>query len=302
MRVLVTGAGGFIGSHLVRRLREDNEVVSLVHEVPLHGVWIREALDGTTIVRGDIRDMNFLREVISRYRVGKVYHLAALASVKTAHKDPYGVYNVNVMGTVSLLEACRQVGVEKILLLETDKVYGEGTAAEYDSLRHSEPYATSKCCQELIARSYMDTYDMNIVIPHSCNVFGFDPHSDRIFPNTIKRCLKGEPPLIYTNDASLREYIYVEDVVDVLVELMDGNYLGCYNIPTGWIYTQAEVVEEILKFFPGLRAEYVEARLPRQIRGQKLVSFRWDWKPRWTWEEAIGATIEAFRKYEEDWR
>ncbi|MFW9808590.1 MAG: NAD-dependent epimerase/dehydratase family protein [Candidatus Thorarchaeota archaeon] len=302
MNILVTGANGFIGSHLVNHLKKENKVVSLVYDTVM-GDWQNNALEGTYQARADIRNMAALREILSRFEINQVYHTAAISLVKTAHRDPMSVYAVNAMGTLALLEACRTVGTERILVMNTDKVYGEGLdATEERRYQFSEPYGTSKACQGFIAKSHMETYGMNIVMSHCCNVFGYDPFSNRIVPNVVKKCLRGQSPWIFTNDDSIREYVYVEDKVAAIESLMnDDTKIGSYNISTGWVYNQKDIVLKILEFFDGLEPEYVESKLPAQIKEQSLKSVRWDWKPKWKFEDAIKATIEGFKKYRNDW-
>lgn len=305
MTVLVTGASGFIGSHLVNSLKHERRVVSLVHdEVPSR--WLDETLDGTVKVRGDVRDFGLMRRVINQYEVSEVLHLAARANVKQAYKDPINVYDVNINGTISVLEACRQLDVKKTLVLITDKVYGEKVdATEDDPLQPSEPYATSKIVQQQIAESYSKTYGMDIVIPHSCNVFGLDLHSNRIFPNVIKSCIRGENPMVFTNDHSIREYIYVDDLVDALRTMMytEGfpKYMGTFNVSTGWVYDNEQIVLKILEHFPSLKPKYVDRDLPPQIQRQTMKSIRWSWKPERSFDDAVGLTIADFLKYREDW-
>jgi CDP-glucose 4,6-dehydratase len=300
--ILVTGANGFIGSHLVNHLKKDNKVVSLVYDTMM-GDWQRDALEGTYQAHADIRDMAVLREVLSRFEINQVYHTAAISLVKTAHRDPMSVYSVNMMGTVALLEACRSVGTDRILVMNTDKVYGEGLEATEDRpYQHSEPYGTSKACQGFIAYTHMETYDMNIVMSHCCNVFGYDPFSNRIVPNVVKKCLRGQSPWIFTNDDTIREYVYVEDKVAAIEALMnDKSKKGSYNISTGWVYNQKDIVLKILENFDGIEPEYVESDLPAQIDKQSLKSNRWDWKPKWKFDDALKASIDGFRKYKNDW-
>jgi len=113
MTVLITGATGFIGSHLVREYSKLGEkVVAVVHDTPVWTKWLTEALSGAVLVQGDVRDFRFLMRVINQYSVDTVVHLAAQAIVKRAHRDPINTYDINVMGTVKVLEACRQLGVE----------------------------------------------------------------------------------------------------------------------------------------------------------------------------------------------
>ena len=300
--ILVTGASGFIGSHLVNKLKKENKVVSMVFDT-IMGDWQREALEGTYHVKADIRDMSALREILSRFEINQVYHTAAISLVKTAYRDPMSVYGVNTLGTVALLEACRIVGTDRILIMNTDKVYGEGLHATEEKRYHSsEPYGTSKACQGLIASSHMETYGMNIVMSHCCNVFGYDPYSNRIIPNVVKKCLKGLSPWIFTNDDSVREYVYVEDKIAAIESLMnDESRRGSFNISTGWIYNQKDIVLKILENFEGLEPEYVESEIPAQIKNQSLKSVRWDWKPTWKFEDALKATIEGFKRYKDDW-
>ena len=107
--------------------------------------------------------------------------------------------------------------------------------------------------------SHIDTYGMNIVMSHCCNVFGYDPYSNRIIPNVIKKCLKGQSPLIFTNDDSIREYVYVEDKVAAIENLMnDYDKIGSFNISTGWVYNQKDIVLKILEHFDGLAPKYVD--------------------------------------------
>jgi CDP-glucose 4,6-dehydratase len=300
--ILVTGANGFIGSHLVNHLKKENKVISLVFDT-IMGDWQKDALDGTYHARADIRDMDALREVLSRFEINQVYHTAAISLVKTAHRDPMSVYAVNTMGTVALLEACRTVGTDRILVMNTDKVYGEGfESTEEGCYQFSEPYGTSKACQGFVANSHMETYGMNIVMSHCCNVFGYDPFSNRIVPNVVKKCLRGKSPWIFTNDDSIREYVYVEDKVAAIESLMnDHTKKGSFNISTGWVYNQKDIVLKILEHFDGIEPEYVESELPSQIDKQSLKSVRWDWKPSWKFEDALMTTIDSFKKYRNDW-
>jgi len=306
LTVLVTGSSGFIGSHLVKKLKQEHRVVALIHDdVPSR--WLDEGYEGTIKVKGDIRDQGLVRRILNQYDVTEVFHLAALAKVKQAYKDPVNVFDINVMGTVSILEACRQLEVKRTMVLITDKVYGEKVGAtEEDRLQSSEPYATSKACAQFVAESYRNTYGMEILIPHSCNAFGLDLQSNRLFTNTIKDCLRGVWPTIFRNDKSIREYIYIDDLVEALNTLMydtgvSSEPTGIYNISTGWVFNQMDIVLKILEGFPGLSPRYIDAELPRQIQEQTMRSIVWDWKPSWAMDDAIDKTIELFKLYEKDW-
>ena len=300
MTVFVTGAMGFIGSHLVRRLLDEGEeVVALIHDYRVSD-WLRFALDGAIRVVGDICDYHFLVRVLNNYCPDEVYHLAAISIVKTAHRDPIGTFSTNVMGTVKLLEACRQTEVPKILIQSSDKVYGDlEFATGLDPLCSSEPYGTSKVAGDLIAQTFADTYDMHIAIVRPCNIYGFD-WNDRIIPNTIRSCLVEQDPVIYNNGGDKRQYLYVQDLCNALLTIMKTDIeLSIYNIgpDADTILGQEEVVLKILEHFPDRKPQYVDRSEIREIRSQSMTPSLRGWKSKYSFDQGIEATIAAFRKY-----
>lgn len=301
----VTGASGFIGSHLVDKLKKNNKVVVLVRDIypSPWGSWLNEALSGCIMIRGSILDQKLLRRVLAKYGVQKsVIHLAAQSIVSTAVKDPTGTFEANIMGTVNLLEACRQIGdLKGILVMSTDKVYFDRmNASEEHPLISSGIYETSKICEDHIAQSYYYTYGLPLFIARSCNCYGYDLNR-RIIPNTIRSALKGEPPIIFEGENTKRQYIYVEDLVKALQFIMDNVNPGdSFNIATDDLLTQEEVVKKICAYFP-LSPRYVKREKPlKEIQTQ---SMNWNklkllgWKPKFTFEEGVRTTIERFRKY-----
>jgi len=301
-RMLVTGAAGFVGTYLCKYLSKpiykEDTVVAFIRNFPPN-CWQYNALANCHIVKGgDIRDFHFLKEILNKYEIEWVFHLAALPIVKTAYRDPISYFNVNIMGTVNVLEACRQLDVEKALIMSTDKIYGnKENATEEDKLVPTEPYSMSKIATDLIAQTFMKTYDLNVVIPRYCNIYGYDPFNNRIVPNTIKACLKGESPIIFKDDYSTRQYIYVEDVVESLKLLMEKDVKGTINIATNDILTQEEVVLRILKHFPSLKPRYVEKKQIKEITNQSMKMRDWGWKPKFSFDEGIKETIKMFRTY-----
>lgn len=314
--VLITGIGGFVGSHLANVMKNRGKsVVGILRDL-IPSDWLSNALSGCTIVNGDIRNKELTRRVIEHYNINQIYHIAAAANVKQSHNNPYEVFDSNVMGTVSVLDAARLSGrfninnsnCGNIILLETDKTFGERLNADENSpYQSSEPYATSKCCQGFVAQCYRSTYDINIKIGHSVNIFGFDPFNDRLIPNTIKKLVKGESPTIYTNDDSIREYVFVNDLIDALYSLMSDTYdKQTYNIRTGWIYNQKDIVEKIAEYWNDINFDnvvpiYEKGNIPRQIQNESMTSVNWNWSPSWTFDEAIQETVDLFMIYKYDY-
>ena len=297
MSVFVTGATGFVGSHMCKKLTDNGYTVVAMRRDCFQTKWLKEALDKCIKVTGDIRDLRFLKRVINQYEVEEVYHFAAQPIVKYALKNPIETFDVNVIGTATLLEACRELGVNKVLVMSTDKVYGNRmNATELDQPQIVEPYQASKICQETVALTYLIAYKMNIVIPRACNIYGYDL-SSRIIPNTIRTCLRGENPVIFEGEKTVRQYIYVEDVTDALLYLMSKWTKGIFNIATDDVKTQEEVVLEILKHFPNLKPRYVKRERPIEIEKQSMLMKDFGWKPKYTFEEGIKETIEKFKEY-----
>jgi len=300
---LVTGATGFIGSHLVKTLVERGEkIIAVTHDHKL-GVnkWLHHQLRKTIKVNGDVRDIHFLKRIMTQYEIDKVYHLAAQSIVKHAWKDPVNTFDINVMGTVVLLEACRQLEIPKILIQSSDKVYGNQMDTTSESeLKPTEPYGASKIAMDVAAQSFAQTYGMNIVISRPCNCYGLD-YANRIVPNTIRNCLRGESPIIYKNDNSQRQYIFISDLVSALIFLMETKQNGAFNIGTTDIMGQEQVVHEILKHFPHLTSQYVKRE--RELKEIKNQSMKWDkirklgWKSKFSFSEGINLTVKAFRRY-----
>lgn len=223
--VLVTGAAGFIGSGLVQRLLDstheaNTRVILLYHQSnPLRPLRHRNVI----AVRGSLSDYTFVSDLVSRYEVNTVYHFASNSIVRKCANDPMNAYFTNVMGTVTLLEAVRNAGIntiERILMFTSDKVYGHA-APPYNETTAFVPkytYESTKACQDIVAQNYLHNYDLPINIVRSSNVYGpGDPNLTRIIPNVIRSINRGEKPVIFTGVKDyVREFVYIDDVVDGL--------------------------------------------------------------------------------------
>lgn len=222
--VLVTGAGGFIGSQLAARLRSIGaNVVAAVGNINKFAIGLSNI--GCIVEDCDVTDPDKIRRLISLHDIDIVYHLAAFSIVRLAARDPVSTYNVNVMGTVNVLEACRSVGhVQKVVVASSDKAYGDHVELPYlesFSLQPKNTYDVSKACMDMISRSYAHNYGLPVVVTRCSNVYGpGDMNKSRIVPNTIDRVLHGEPPMLYADVQDMvREFVYVDDVVEAYVLL-----------------------------------------------------------------------------------
>jgi CDP-glucose 4,6-dehydratase len=305
-KILVTGGAGFIGSHLAKKLSENNKVIILQRDI-VPNLWLAEALDKCILVHGDILDQTLLRRIISDYNIDQIYHLAAQAVVCSANKDPYTTFNVNVMGTVNLLEAIRSVKPAiPVLVQSTDKVMGNNRMdmKETDAM---EPtigvYEVSKACEDYISQMYANQYGLDIKISRPCNTYGYDLAS-RIIPNSIRSCLNKNPPIIYDGqEKTIRQYIFVEDLVDALLLIMKQpktEEAAVFNVGTDDILTQEQLVKTIAESF-SLNIRVVKrTSLVKEIEKQ---SVDWTklkalgWKPKYNFQAGLAKTIKEFQTY-----
>ena len=305
-RILITGGAGFIGSHLAKKLSENNKVIILQRDI-VPNQWLVEALDKCILVHGDILDQSLLRRIISDYGIDQVYHLAAQAVVCSANKDPYTTFNVNVMGTVNILEAVRQVKPSiPVIVQSTDKVMGNNRMdmKETDALAPTVGvYEVSKACEDYIAQMYANQYGLDIKISRPCNTYGYDL-ANRIIPNTIRSCLNKIPPLIYDGqEKTIRQYIYVDDLVEALFLIMKQaktEEAQIFNVGTDDVLTQEQLVKTIAESFNlnirvVKRTTAVKEIEKQSVDWNKLKNLGWN--PKYNIQTGLAKTIKEFQTY-----
>jgi len=310
--IYLTGISGFVGSHLAKRLLgEGKNVIGLVHDIkPNSMLKILDIEDKIISIRGDVRNQKLHERVLTDYEIDTIFHLAAQSIVSKALKAPIPTYDINVNGTLALLEACRVVDMHtKIVVMSTDKVYGETEGAEEsDRLKPTGPYETSKICVDSIAVSYAHTYDMNISVARPCNIYGFDLNR-RIIPNVIQTILNGRRPIIFDEigpDKSKREYIFIRDLIDALLTLRSDGEI--WNIGSGQVINQEDLVLKILDLMGNpVKPKYVKRNknlkeINRQYLGEHFASKiggELGWYPKHSLEDGLRLTINAFKNYRE---
>ncbi len=235
MKVVVTGGCGFIGSNLVEELSRFADVV-VIDNLSTGNLSNLEGM-GVEFVRGDILDLNLLKKVFEA--ADYVFHLAAVVSVQESVKNPLRTNEVNVGGTVNVLEAARVQGVKKVINSSSCAVYGDSgklPLRETTPPDPKSPYATSKLAAESYCRVYEEVYGLKSVCLRYFNVYGprQDPFSDyaAVIPRFISRVLRGKRPVIYGDGEQTRDFVYVKDVVKANMLAMERGR-GVYNIASG---------------------------------------------------------------------
>ncbi|MCK2214705.1 dTDP-glucose 4,6-dehydratase [Actinomadura sp. ATCC 31491] len=209
-RVLVTGGAGFIGSHFARSLHD--VYVTVLDKLTYAGN--RANLDGVRhdFVHGDICDPDLLARVVPGHDL--VVNFAAESHVDRSIEGAAEFMRTNALGTQTLLQACLEAGVPKVVQVSTDEVYGSIDIGSWDEaapLRPRSPYAASKAGGDLIARAYAITYGMNVSITRCGNNYGPRQYPEKIIPLFVTRLLRGEQVPLYGDGGNVRDWIHVQD-------------------------------------------------------------------------------------------
>jgi UDP-glucose 4-epimerase len=241
VRVLVTGGAGFIGSHLVDALLDSGDDVAVVdHLRRSPRPWVGEALRrGAQLHVADVRDLPALREAFAAARPEVVLHLAAQADVRRSVADPGLDAQVNVAGTVSVLEAAREVGARRVVLASTAAAYGDPSrvpTTEDAPIAPLSPYGTSKAAAEWYLAQYTRLHGISTLALRMGNVYGprQDPHGETgVIAIFCGLAADGGRATVYGDGRQTRDYIYVGDVVRAWQAAAAGDATGSLNVSTG---------------------------------------------------------------------
>jgi len=309
----VTGAAGFLGSHLVQMLVDNGaEVVVLVRdEVPR-----TEITDGwkgrVAEVRGDVQDQQLLERLFGEYSVACVFHLAAQTQVEVSNANPISTFQSNIAGTWALLEAARRSpNIRGIVAASSDKAYGAQATLPYTEatpLQAVHPYDVSKACADLICASYARVFGVPVVITRCGNFFGpGDTNWARLVPSVSRDLLEGRRPVIRSDGSPVRDYLYIREAGLAYIRLAeaileDASLAGeAFNFSSGRPLNVLDMVDLISKAVgvagvPDVRdtarheiaAQHLDSSKARQVLG---------WEPVYSTEEALAETVAWYREH-----
>jgi NAD dependent epimerase/dehydratase len=215
-QVLVTGADGFIGSHLVEHLVADGaRVRALVQYNSMNSWgWLEDApcAADVDVVAGDVRDPDFCRDLT--HNIDTVFHLAALIPIPYSYRAPASYVETNVMGTLNLCQAARAHGVSKFIQVSTSEVYGTAQYVPIDEahpLRAQSPYSASKVAADAIAVSFFHSFGLPVTIARPFNTYGPRQSARAIIPTIISQLASGATAMRLGNLSATRDFTYVED-------------------------------------------------------------------------------------------
>ncbi|HCJ66770.1 MAG TPA: sugar dehydratase [Elusimicrobia bacterium] len=311
--VLITGYEGFLGSNLTRMLLSAvAKIVGLDIEVKRkRTVFTKDDYKRIITIKGSVTDYNLVKEIISRYQVDVIFHLAAEAIVDKCLKDPLLTFSSNIEGTWKILEACRNSNtVKSIVIASSDKAYGSHKILPYTEktpLQGNHPYDASKSCADLIAYTYFHTYGLPVAVTRCGNIYGpGDFNFSRIVPDAIKCAITGKMLFIRSNGKFTRDYVYVDDIVAgyiLLAEKLQKLKLGgeAFNFSYENPITVTKLVKKIYQLageVPNykilneakyeIKHQYLSPKKARKILG---------WQPQYSFEQGLLKTVRWYKKY-----
>jgi UDP-N-acetylglucosamine/UDP-N-acetyl-alpha-D-glucosaminouronate 4-epimerase len=314
MSVLVTGGGGFIGSHLVEALLQRGALVRALdnlttgHRANLAGALAHpQARKTFTFIEGDVTDRKTIQEAIKG--VEYVLHQAALPSVQRSVEDPITSNQVNVEGTLNVLVAAQEAGVRRVVYASSSSVYGDSPQLpKIESMPTNplSPYAVSKLAAEAYCRAFTRVYGLETVSLRYFNVFGprQDPNSlyAAVLPRFIEALLSKESPVIYGDGAQSRDFTYIENVVQANLLALEAAGAGgeAFNIACGEKVTLKAVLECLAEFsnqviapeYQASRAGDIKHSLADISKAERMLGYR----PVIPFREGLKRTLEFFRQ------
>jgi dTDP-glucose 4,6-dehydratase len=264
MKLLVTGCCGFIGSNFVNYYFKENPNVEIVNLDAMYYCASEFNVDQDIressryhLIKGNLCSFDLISNILDIYKIDVVIHFAAQSHVQNSFDNALQYTHDNVVGTHTLLEACRKYGnIKRFIHISTDEVYGESMLSEDEEKKHegsvlcpTNPYAATKAAAELIAKSYYHSFNMPIIITRGNNVYGPNQYPEKLIPRFIEQLLQNKKVTIQGDGSNVRAFLHVRDVCSALTLILEKGQLGeIYNIGSDdhHEYTVLEVAEMLI--------------------------------------------------------
>jgi NAD dependent epimerase/dehydratase len=312
-RVLVTGAGGFIGSHLTEALVRAGAKVRALHRYTSNGSWgLLEALpvevrSEVEVVLGDIRDPLSVTSAVDG--CGWVFHLAALIGIPYSYTAPDSYVQTNVVGTLNVLQACRAQGIERIVQTSTSEVYGTARYVPMDEnhpLQAQSPYAATKIAADKLTESFHLSFGLPVTTVRPFNTFGPRQSTRAVIPTLAAQIVGGASKVFAGSLDTIRDFTFVTDTAAGFLAVAGcPNAIGqTLNLGTGTGVT-IEHVGRLLLARAGSRASLYRdeqrvrpgaSEVLRLVSDTRKVQGLTDWQPRVSLEEGLGRVLESLRQ------
>lgn len=311
MKVLVTGADGFIGSHVTEALIDQGFDVKAFCYYNSFNSWgwldsfPEEKLKNVEIFTGDIRDPNGVRTAVQGVDV--IYHLAALIAIPYSYHSPDSYIDTNIKGTLNILQAARDLGVSRTLVTSTSEVYGTAQYVPIDEAHPKQPqspYSASKIGADCIAESFYRSFDLPVTIVRPFNTYGPRQSARAIIPTIITQLLSGKQEIKLGDLTPTRDLLYVKDTAQAFLDIGASDSLNgehC-NIATNSEISMRDLVDTIVRLInkdakivtDDARIRPAKSEVFRLFGDNQKIKEHTSWKPAYSLEDGLKETIAWF--------
>lgn len=311
-KVLVTGADGFIGSHLTEHLLEKGYEVKAFTYYNSFNTWgwldtfPKEKLDQIEIFQGDIRDPNGVREAMKG--VDGVFHLAALIAIPFSYHSPDSYVDTNIKGTLNVLQAARDLSLERVLITSTSEVYGTAQYVPIDEkhpYQGQSPYSATKIGADRLAESFYRSFELPVTIVRPFNTYGPRQSARAVIPTIISQLLAGKEEIRLGSLTPTRDFNYVKDTANGFYEIArsDRTIGEEINIATQQEISIGDLANELIRQInPNAkivcetqRTRPEKSEVNRLLGCNEKIKRLTDWRPQYTFEQGLAETIEWIR-------
>ncbi len=314
MKFLVTGGSGFIGSNFIKKCLDSSKDISIINlDAMLTGSNTKnlQNIDSKNykFVKGNICDKSLMAKLIKK--VDYVVNFAAESHVDRSILDSSTFLNSNILGVHTILEELRKNNHVKMIQISTDEVYGDiikGSYFENDPLNPSNPYAATKAAAEMLVKSYVRTYDLDVSITRCVNNYGPNQFPEKLIPKIILCALHDQPIPIHGDGKAIRQWSHVSDHCDVILKIILKNKReSIYNIPGNYECTNLSLVKKILKLMNKSEdlIKFVPDRLGQDKRyaiRSKFIKKDLKFEPKIQFDSGICSTISWYADHKIWWK
>ena len=324
-KIFITGVTGFVGSNLAKNLvSSGSKVIGLTKERKMKSLLFYEKINKKiNLINGNITDKKLIKKIIERYKIDICFHLAAQVEVGRARHKPFETWETNIKGTYSFLDAVRESrhNVKSIVIASSDKAYGEYGLKhmpyrENYQLKALYPYDTSKACADMIAQTYSSSlYNLPIITTRFSNIYGPGQiNFTALIPDSIKSCINNKKFIIRGNGEDVRDFIYIDDIVDLYKLLSKNLFLKpkkynaeVFNAGTNTPHKIKDVLKKLF-FYKNKKKEYFElikkakknkttGEISVQFMDYKKLKKFFNWNPKKKLDDVIPTLYTWYENY-----